>query len=406
MVVNKAYKFELDPNNKQRTSLFKHACVARFAWNWSLARRITLFKTKEGKERFTTSINEHKELCKLKKTDFPWMYEVSKCAPQEALRNLDKAFSNFWNRRKEGVGFPKFKSKHRTKNSFSIGGSVYVKDNKIILPRVGSVRIKEDIADKLIGKIGYVSLSERAGRWFVSIPVEENIEPIIQTSEEATGIDLGISTFATLSCNNSFEKVPGPNSLEKSLHLLKVRGKAHSRKKKGSNNRKKAAKKLANLHYRISNIRVDFLHKFTTRLAKTKPVIVIEDLSVGNLLHNRKLSRRISDQAWSMFRSQLEYKTTWYGSKLIVADRFYPSSKRCSVCGTVLTKLSLSIRDWICPICNTHHDRDENASHNLELYPKFSGIKICKDQKPVEISEVNGVCETGTKQLIHAYGKV
>lgn len=406
MLIHKSQKFELDPTNNQKTLFLRYAGAARFAWNWSLARRIARFHSKEGKEKFTNSFEEHKALVKLKQKEFDWMYEVSKCAPQEALRNLDKAFSSFWKRRKEGVGFPKFKSRHKSKKSFSLTDRVTLRERAIRLSKIGKVSIKEKAKGIFPKKIGIATIFEQAGRWFVSFPVEVEIAEPKKPTGGIVGIDLGITTFATLSSENKFEKIEGPNSLKRSLRLLRVRSKAHSRKKKGSKNRKKATRRLANLHYKIANQRRDFLHKLTTRLAKTKPIIVIEDLIVRNMVRNEKLSRRIVDQSWGEFRRQLEYKTKWYSSELVIADRFFPSSKMCSNCFAILLKLPLSVRNWKCPLCDKEHDRDENASKTLELYPaickkypKFLGNSTLKVKKPVEISEVNEVRETGTRQF-------
>ena len=376
MELRRSHKLELDPNNVTRTLFGKHAGAARFAWNWSLARRIERFKTQEGKAKFTNAIAEHKTLNALKSSEFPWMYEVSKCAPQEALRNLDKAFKSFWARRKEGVGFPKFKKKGVTKDSFRLTGTIEVQSRYVKLPRLGTVRTKEKIAWRVTGKILSATVSREADRWFVSLNTVEEVSEPKAVEGPRVGVDFGIKTFATLSDG---AKVEAPNPLKASLKSLSRAQRSHARKVKGSNNRRRSAQKLAKIHARVANVRKDFLHKFTTKLAKTKSVIVVEDLNVKGMVRNHSLARSIMDQGWGEARRQFEYKTIWYGSYLLVADRFFPSSKLCSECGFKRVCLDLSIREWSCEGCGMVHDRDVNAAKNLENYPEFLG------KKPVEI---------------------
>lgn len=357
MLVNKAYRYELKPNHEQLTLLKKHAGCARFAWNWGLAERKRLWE----EEKMTTNAMElHKKLNALKKTEFSWMYEVSKCAPQEALRDLDRAFKNFFQGR---AGFPKFKKKG-IHDSFRLTGTIKVFPRHIQLPRLGKIRVKEETG-KFKGRILSATVSREADRWFVSLAVEIEIPDPLPVAGEPVGIDMGLNHFAVLSTG---EKIEAPKSLEKNLKKLRRLSRQHSRKQKGSNNRKKSALKLARLHRKIRNQRKDFLHKLSTTLAKTKPVIVIEDLAVKNMIRNKHLSRHIADASWGEFQRMLEYKTQWYGSKLVIAPRFYPSSKRCSKCGYILPELKLSTRQWICPKCGAFHDRDINATINLMQY--------------------------------------
>ncbi len=359
MQINQAYRYELDPNKEQRLLLAKHAGAARFAYNWGLARRIALW---EQDKISTNAISQHKELNALKKTDFPWMYEVSKCAPQEALRNLDNAFRNFFQGLKAGrkVGFPKFKKKGRN-DSFRLTGAIHVLAHHVQLPRIGSVRLKEHPVVE--GKILSATVRREADRWFVSIAVEQERADPEPVQGPVVGIDLGLTTFAALSDG---EKIEAPKPLAKHLRRLKRLQRRLSRKQKGSRNRKKAQMRIRRLHRRIRNIRQDFLHKLTTRLAKTKAVIVVEDLNIKGMMQNHHLARHIGDAAWGEMKRQLDYKTRWYGSRMVEADRWYPSSKTCSACGYRLDKLPLSVREWVCPECGVIHDRDENAGKNLE----------------------------------------
>ena len=238
MLVNKAYRYELDPNNRQRSFLHRHAGVARFAYNWGLEQRITLFKTNQGKDRFTDAIKQHKLLNSLKNAQFPWMYECSKCAPQEALRNLHRAFQNFHRGRKKGkrIGFPRFKRKG-VRDSFRLTGTIRFEGRKIQLPRIGKIRIKEKRDVYCKGRILSVTVRRRADRWFVSVTVEEEIPNPTPITESPVGVDLGIKNLATLSDGNVFAN---PQALERRIRKLRRLSRCLSRKKKGSKNRKKA----------------------------------------------------------------------------------------------------------------------------------------------------------------------
>ena len=363
MLVNKAYKYEMDPTNQQRTILHRHAGVARFAYNWGLEQRIKLFEEQQGKARFTDAMKQHKLLVSLKKTQFPWMYQSSKCAPQEALRNLHQAFKNFYRGIKKGkkVGFPKFKRKG-VRDSFRLNGTIKFSGRRIQLPRIGKVRLKEQRSCYYHGRILSVAVSRRAHKWFVSVTVEEEIKDPKPIIGNAVGVDLGIKTLATLSNGNTF---PNPRALGRRIAKLRKLSKSLSRKKKGSNNREKAKLRLARMYLKIFNIRQDTLHKLTTYLAKSHSKIVIEDLCVSGMMKNRRLSRALADVGMYEFRRQLEYKCIWYGSELVIASRTFPSSKRCSACGHKKNELSLSEREYECEECGLKIDRDLNAALNL-----------------------------------------
>lgn len=365
MLVQRGYKTEIDPTNKQKTLLCKNAGAARFAFNWALNLKKQAF---ESKTKIPNAIELHRSLNNLKQTDFPWMYEVSKCSPQEALRNCDTAFNNFFRKCKQKIkgkkGFPKFKSKKNGLGSFRLTGTIKVTNSHVQLPRLGKIKLKEHDYLPLNANILSATVSERAGRWFVSLQVEEEIN-IPNKPEAIIGVDLGIKTLATCSDGQTFKN---PKALRSNLELLKRRSRQMSRKVKGSNNRKKAAKKLAKIHYRIANIRRDSIHKITTQLTKTKSRIVIEDLNVSGMMKNRKLSRAISDLGLFEFRRQLEYKGKWYGCQIDVANRFFPSSKMCSCCGAIKHDLKLADRIFVCEECGLIKDRDLNASCNLESY--------------------------------------
>ncbi|MGD9395300.1 MAG: RNA-guided endonuclease TnpB family protein [Candidatus Thorarchaeota archaeon] len=377
MLIHRAHRYELDPNNRQRTHLTKHAGCARFACNWGLEQRIHLYKTKEGKERFTNAIEQHKALNKLKKTQFPWMYDVSKCAPQEALRDLHQAFRNFYRGLKTGshIGFPRFKKKG-INDSFRLTGAIRVFTKAVQLPRLGRIRLKEE--PSVGGRILSATVTRKADRWFVSLTVEEDIPNPEHRESQPIGVDLGLKKLATLSDGVDFSN---PKALERNLRKMKKLSQCLARKQKGSKNYEKVRMKRARLYLRVSNIRFDALHKLTTYLAKNHSQIVIEVLCVSGMMKNRRLARAIFDVGFYEFRRQLEYKSKWYGSNLIVAPRFYPSSKRCSHCGHVKRELSLSDSIYECENCGLVINRDLNAARNLVAASWSETLNACGENE-------------------------
>jgi len=369
MEIFRAYKTELDINDKQRTLLIQCSGTARWAFNWGLARRIQEYK-ETGKS--SNAIEQHRQLNALKSAEYPWLYNYSKCIPHEALRDLDKAYQNFFRRVKNGKkipGFPKFKSRKKGIGSFRLAGAVHVTETHIKLPRIGWLRLKEHGYIPIDGiHILSVTVSESAGRWFVSVQCKQEIETI-KAIGEPIGIDLGIKDLAVTSEGTKFEN---PKPLKKARVKLKRLQRELSHRKKNGKNREKTRRKVAKAHQRISNIRRDALYKATSAIvAKTKPdserpsVVVIEDLNVSGMMKNHCLAQAISDVGFAEFRRQLKYKTVWYGSELIIADRFFPSSRMCRFCGNINTELKLSDREWICS-CGAILDRDLNAAINLK----------------------------------------
>ncbi len=375
MKIIRGYKTELDLHNKQITACLKHAGAARFAYNWGLRRYQEEY---EAGNRTPSTMSLHKELNALKKIDFPWMYEVSKCAPQEALRNLEKAFKNFFancKKKKSGkfkgkLGYPQFKTKKKGRGSFRLTGSVHVGERYVNLPRLGKLRLKEaGYLPTTDGKMLSATISEQAGRWFVSIQVEQERANPVAARGASIGVDLGIKTLATCSDGTTIEN---PKALSKNLKKLARLGRRHSRKVKGSKNRRKATHKLASMHARIARIRSHSLHQATSAIvAKTKPdterpaTIAIEDFNVSGMLKNRKLSRAIADVGLYEFRRQLAYKAEQAGSRINVVSRWYPSSKMCSSCQWVDQDQTLADRTFTCEACGIVLDRDLNAALNL-----------------------------------------
>jgi putative transposase len=368
MKVVRGYKTELDLNNEQRTACLKHAGCARFAYNWGLARSQEVYRT-TGKR--PTAIDLHKELNKLKQTEYPWMYEVSKCAPQEALRDLDRAYTNFYRRatlKKQGkwkgkVGFPTFKKRSKGIGSFRLTGSIKVFEKSVQLPRIGKVRVHEHGYIPTGAKILSATVSEQAGRWFVSIQVEVEQEQPVCTATTAIGVDLGIKTLATLSDGTPFEN---PRPLKHALKRLKRLERQKSRRKKGSKNRAKTVAKLAKQHAHVANIRKDASHKLTSYLCKNHALVAIEDLHVAGMVKNHCLAQAVSDSSFGEIRRQLEYKAQWHGVHLMVIDRFSPSSQLCSHCEWRNEALTLADRVFVCLDCGAVTDRDYNAAQNIK----------------------------------------
>ncbi|HEY1388689.1 MAG TPA: RNA-guided endonuclease TnpB family protein [Ktedonobacterales bacterium] len=370
MLIVRAYKAELDLNNTQVTACKKHAGAARWAYNWGLRRKQEVY---EQTGKTPTAVDLHRELNALKVTDVPWMYEVSKCAPQEALRNLDTAFTHFFRRcqhKQRGVlhgklGYPKSKSRKKGLGSFRLTGSILVFPTAIQLPRLGHLRLKEHGYLPTFGvKILAATVSEHGGHWYIALHVEQEHSTPAHTGP-IVGVDLGVKTLATISDGTRHETVANPKHLRCHLRKVKRLHKAVTRKLKGSRNRKKAATQLGKAYRRIANRRTETLHQMTTRLAKTKSVVVIEDLNVSGMLQNRHLARAIADVGFAEFRRQLAYKAQWYGSRVVVVSRWEPSSRRCSRCGHVKANLLLSERTYHCDVCELTIERDVNAAINL-----------------------------------------
>jgi putative transposase len=378
--VQRAYKVELDLNNEQTTACKQHAGAARWAYNWGLQRKQEAYRT-TGKS--PSAIDLHRELNVLKQTAVPWMYAVSKCAPQEALRNLDRAFDGFFRRaklKKVGqyrgkLGYPRPKSKKHGPGDFRLTGSIAAFPDAIQLPRLGRLRLKERGYIPTRGvKMLSATVSEQAGHWYVSLLVEQE-QDIPENTGPVVGVDLGLKRLATLSDGHVEEN---PRHLKRRLKKIKRLQRAVSRKVKGSQNRKKAARRLGTAYRTVANQRANTLHHLTSRLAKTKSVVVIEDLNVAGMLKNHHLAQAISDVGWGAFRRQLTYKAAWYGCRVVVADRWFTSSKACCRCGWVDEQLTLSERTFRCqhPACRQVMDRDLNAATNLEQLADSSPDRV------------------------------
>ena len=406
----KSYKHRLELNNKQFTLAKKHAGTARHAYNWGLD---LCLQRIDADEKLPSAIDLHKLLVKDVKSVNQWYYEVSKCAPQEALRNLHKGWGNFFrkiksgelekcknsyikNRKSRGLKVdnkklfnlckPKFKCKG-VKESFYLEGKILVNGNKIKLPRFGWVAMSESYD---VGfEVKNVTISRHANHFFVSFKTEAPTTSIKDIEKQsAIGVDVGIKTLATLSDGRVFENPRAFNRYKRKLRIAQriVSKRFNKNIKKQSKNYEKAKKRVAKLHYKISCIRKDNIHKLTTYLAKNHSIIGIEDLNIKGMLKNRRLSNAIQDGGFYEFRRQLEYKCDWYGSKLVVIDRFYPSSKTCSCCGHKKEKLSLSTRTYECDNCGLVIDRDLNGAINIEDLAVSYTVSACGELHPPNIN--------------------
>ena len=370
-----SHKIRLNPNNKQATYLAKAAGTARFAYNWALAEwQIQYAAWKEDNSQpKPNQMLLRRQLNSIKREQFPWMLEVTKNAPQMAIIQLGAAFKNFFAGRAK---YPQFKKKGKSRDSFTLTNDQFAIDGcRIRIPNLGLVRMRETL--RFSGKILSATVSRNADQWFASITVDTDQNHLPPAENQGTvGVDLGVSALATLSTG---EKVVGAKPHKALLSRLQRLSRSLSRKVKGSANRNKAKQKLAKLHARIANIRQNSLHQLTTDLTRRFHTIGIEDLNVSGMVKNRHLSRAISDMGFFEFRRQLEYKADRRGAVVVVANRFFASSKTCSAagCGHKVDKLPLSVREWTCPLCGVVHDRDINAAKNLEKYAVSSTVSAC-----------------------------
>ena len=371
-----AHKIGLDPNNAQAT-YFARACgVARFAYNWALAEWKKQYEAAKSNPALPKPSQAalRRQLNAIKREQFPWMLEVTKCAPQMAIIQLGEAFQNFFKKR---ARYPSFRRKG-VHDRFTLSNDQFsVEGSRIRIPALGWVRMREPL--RFEGKITSATVSRVADRWFVSIAVDTQDTSHLRQAENqgAVGVDLGVKALATLSTG---EVVHGPKALAMLLARLRRASRSLSRKVKGSANRRKAKQRLARLHARIARVRSDGLHKLTTSLTRRFHTVVLEDLNVRGMVRNRHLARAVSDMGFAQLRRQVEYKAAMRGGEVIVADRFYPSSKTCSACGHVLDALPLSVRAWDCPACGAHHDRDVNAAVNLKNLAASSAVSACGEE--------------------------
>lgn len=364
--IQRAYKTKLRPTPRQDAYFRACAGVARFVYNWALADR---------KERYeqglsTNKFEQKKRFNALKKEQYPWLVEYPYIIVERAFDDLDAAYKNFFQRVKQGkekAGFPKFKSRDRTTPSFCLGvNGVRFENGRVKLPRIGWVTLAEkDYIPTEGTKLNRVTISERAGAWYISAQMEV---PAPEPTElnGSVGVDLGVKSLATTSDGASFDNPRTLANYERKLARLQ---RELHRRKKGSSNRAKTKEKIAALHRKISDVRRHTLHNISAHVVSLKPQrVVVEDLNVKGMMQNRKLAKAIADSSMGELSRQLEYKAGWLGAEVVHADRWYPSSKTCSGCGHVKPELSLSERTYVCDNCGMVMDRDLNAAKNLANY--------------------------------------
>ena len=355
--IHRAYRFRLYPNKEQTELLAKHFGCARFVYNYFLNQRKEQYQFTGKSDNFYA---QEKALTELKKQEeMIWLKEVNAQSLQYALRCLDSAYTNFFKKRAK---FPSFKSKH-SKNSFTVPQRASIAGGRLFVPKFRE-GIKCRVHRTIKGRIGKVTISKTpSGKYFASVFTEEEYETPFEKTNKSVGVDLGLKDLLVTSEGETFKNNRHTRRYE---HKLATAQRHLSRKKKGSRGYENQRLKVARLHEKISNCRADYLHKCSISLVRKYDVICIEDLNVKGMMKNHYLSKSIADASWGTFVFMLTYKAEWNDKKVVKIDRFFPSSQTCHFCGYVNGQTKdLSVREWECPFCNTHHDRDVNAAINI-----------------------------------------
>jgi putative transposase len=383
------FKTELNLNNEQRTLLAKHAGVARHAYNQGLAlTQQVLDANKAAKEagstdrvKFPSSIDLHRWYVAHVKPEYPWIYEVSKCAGQSALRALSQAWDRAF---KKSAKPPKFKKKGKSHDSFTLDGTIKIKgSNHIQVPVIGILKTFENLPQVPIKN---VTISRQSDKWFISFKIETEPQPTEKTNL-SVGVDLGVKHFATLSDGQVFDVPEDYKKLKAKIAKLQY---LNRNKQRGSQGYKDFQKRIAGLHYRLTCIRKNYLHELTTYLAKTFKIVCIEDLNVSGMLKFGKLAGAVAMLGFYEFRRQLEYKVKLFGSELQIIGRWEPSSKTCSNCGWKNSELTLKDRVFNCQECGHSIDRDLNAALNIQkIGLSSSSLRLMDVEVPTPTVEVS-----------------
>jgi putative transposase len=356
--MQKAFKYRFYPTAEQESLLRRTMGCVRLVYNKALDARTSGWYERQERIGFVETSSMLTGWKKQEDLDF--LNEVSSVPLQQGLRNLQKAFTNFWAGRAK---YPNFKKKHSGGNAEFTKSAFKWKDGQVFLAKCTEalpIRWSRDLPEGCEPSTITIKL-EASGRWFASLLVDTDIAKLPK-SDKQIGLDVGITSLIATS---NGDKIANPKHFKQLRKKLKRVQKALSRKQKGSNNRHKARLQVARVHAQITDARKDFLHKLTTQLVRENQTIVVEDLAIKNMVKNHKLSGAISDASWGELIRQLSYKCEWYGRELIKIDRWFPSSKRCGKCGHIVDKMPLNIREWECPKCGMNHDRDINAAHNI-----------------------------------------
>ncbi|HEY9872391.1 MAG TPA: RNA-guided endonuclease TnpB family protein [Candidatus Obscuribacterales bacterium] len=362
--VLKAVKVRLYPTSEQELVLARSFGCARWYWNYALNACVQHYQETGESLKLAT----YKGMLPQLKKEYPWLKENCYSAVLQCVAiNLNKAYKNFFEGRAK---FPRFKSKHHLQ-SIQYPQNVSVREGKLVVPKIGEV--KAVFHREITGTIKTVTITKTpSGKYFASILCETDDSAYFISGDKTLAIDLGLKDFAVVSDGNEVTKYSNPRHLKRHEKNLARKQQKFARKTKGSKTREKSRKIIAKVHERVSNTRQDFLHKLSRKLVDESQVIVVEDLNTKGMVRNRKLSKAISDVGWGMFVNFLAYKLERKQGKLIEIGRFFPSSKKCSCCGHVIEELPLLVREWSCPVCGTHHDRDGNAALNI----RAEGIRI------------------------------